>query len=309
MADKWIGLGYPVTTVLRIVGVLEATYYARKKREKEGRQPQVFNGGRPQPGYSVTETGKRISDEQIKEWLLELVAGDGQAYGYRKLTIALRREHGLVINKKKVYRFCDELDLLRPQRQIKFKHPRKIAVNREITGSNQLWKTDIKYGYVEGEGRFFFLLSMLDVYDRAVIDYYMGLSCEAKHAVELLQRCLWKRKLFEGGQRPVIRTDNGPQFISHAFEQACERFKTEHERIPPKTPNKNAHIESFHSVLEGECLSRSEFQSYAEAYEAVNDYVQFYNERRIHGSLYDMSPMQLGEAMKNGKVRPFVVKV
>jgi putative transposase len=302
-------LGYPVTTVLRIVGVLEATYYARKKREKEGPKPRVFNGGRPLPGYSMTKDGKRISDEQIKEWLLELVAGEGQAYGYRKLTIALQREHDLVINKKKVYRLCEELDLLRPQRQVKFKHPRKIAVNREITASNQLWETDVKYGYIEGEGRFFFLLSILDVYDRAVIDYHIGLSCEAKHAAELLQRALWKRNLFEGNRRPVIRTDNGPQFISHAFEQACERFEIEHERIPPKTPNKNAHIESFHAVLEDECLRRNEFGSYAEAHEAVSNFIRFYNERRIHGSLYDLSPVQFSEAMKDGKIKSFVVKV
>jgi putative transposase len=302
-------LGYPVTTVLRIVGVLEATYYARKKRDKEGTKPQLHNGGRPQPGYSLSQDGKRISDEQIKEWLLELVAGEGQAYGYRKLTIALQREYDLVINKKKVYRLCDELDLLRPQRQIRFKHPRKIAVNREITASNQLWELDIKYGYVEGERRFFYLLSILDVFDRAVIDYHIGLSCEAKHAAELLQRALWKRNLFEGNQRPVIRTDNGPQFISHAFEQACERFGTEHERIPPKTPNKNAHIESFHAVLEDECLRRCEFASYAEAHEAVGDYIRFYNERRMHGSLYDLSPMQFSEAVKGGKIRPLVVKV
>jgi putative transposase len=262
-------LGYPVTSVLRIVGILEATYYARKKREKEGQKPLTSNGGRPQPGYSLTQDGKRISDEQLKEWLLELVEGDGQAYGYRKLTVALRREQGLIINKKKIYRLCEELNLLRPQRKIKFKHPRKIAINREITSSNQLWETDIKYGYVEGEGRFFFLLSMLDVYDRSVIDYHIGLTCEAKHAVELLQRALWKRNLFGESQRPIIRTDNGPQFISHAFEQACERFGTEHERIPPKTPNKNAHIESFHAMLEDECLRRSVFESYAEAHAAV----------------------------------------
>ena len=63
--------------MLRIVGVLEATYYARKKREKEGQKPQASNGGRPQPGYSLTRDGKRLSDEQLNEWLLELVEGDG----------------------------------------------------------------------------------------------------------------------------------------------------------------------------------------------------------------------------------------
>jgi putative transposase len=96
-------LGYSVRTVLRIVGVLEATWYARK------------------------------------------------------------REHNLVINKKKVYRLCKELDLLRPQRQVKTKYPRRIAIYREITAPNQLWELEVKYGYIEGEQRFFFLLSIFDV--------------------------------------------------------------------------------------------------------------------------------------------------
>jgi putative transposase len=43
---------------------------------------------------------KRISDEQIKEWLMELVAGDGFPYGYRKLTVCLNEDYMLKINKE-----------------------------------------------------------------------------------------------------------------------------------------------------------------------------------------------------------------
>jgi putative transposase len=64
-------------------------------------------------------------------------------------------------------------------------------------------------------------------------------------------------------QKPVIRSDNGPQFISNLFEETCLEFGIEHERIPFKTPNLNAHIESFNAILEEECLSRREFASYA----------------------------------------------
>lgn len=42
-----------------------------------------------------------------------------------------------------------------------------------------------------------------------------------------------------------------------------------HERIPCKTPNKNVHIESFHRLLEEECISKNEYDSYAEAYRSV----------------------------------------
>ncbi|MFD2670646.1 integrase core domain-containing protein [Marinicrinis sediminis] len=64
----------------------------------------------------------------------------------------------------------------------------------------------------------------------------------------------------------MIRSDNGTQFTSKAFANACEELDMEHERIPPRTPNMNAHIEAFHRILEDECLSRHEFQSDVEAY-------------------------------------------
>jgi len=36
--------------------------------------------GRPTPAYSFTHNGKKVSDEQSKEWLCELVCGDGFPY-------------------------------------------------------------------------------------------------------------------------------------------------------------------------------------------------------------------------------------
>ncbi|WP_404580134.1 integrase core domain-containing protein [Paenibacillus sp. RC254] len=47
----------------------------------------------------------------------------------------------------------------------------------------------------------------------------------------------------------------------------------EHERIPPRTPNMNAHIESFHRLLQDECLVRYDFETYSEAYEAVTEFI------------------------------------
>jgi len=287
--------------------VSEATYYHRLKHQDK--PLRVYNGGRPKPGYSLTIDGRPVSDEQMKEWLLEAIEGDEASYGYRKLTVHLRRHHHVIVNKKKVYRLCAELDILKPQRRKRIRHPRRLANNREITGSNQLWEMDIKYVYIALEHRFFFLMSIIDVYDRGIVDYHIGLSCEGQHAAQILQRALWKRRLFDSGTRPVIRTDNGPQFISHVFEEGCEKLSVTHERIPPKTPNKNAHIESFHSQLESDRLSAAEFESYQEGYAVVTEYISFYNQRRIHGSLYDLAPEQFIRAIADNEVKPFVVKV
>jgi putative transposase len=294
--------------VLRVVEVERSTYYAHvNKVEIES----IHRVGRPAPGLSYTVEGKPISDEEITEWIMEFIAGEGAAYGYRKLTVLLRKRRKLVINKKKVYRLCKLMNVLRPQRKLKMKHPRVLANNRLITGSNQLWETDIKYGWVTGEQRFFFIMCILDVFDRAIISYHLGLTCEAKHLVQITQEALMKRQLFDKPpeNKPVIRSDNGPQFISHLFEDACATFNMIHERIPPKTPNKNAHIESFHSILEAECYQRHEFETYPQTYEIVTQFIQDYNQIRIHGSIYDLSPYEYIVAVRDNLVKPKHIKV
>ncbi|WP_231633368.1 IS3 family transposase [Numidum massiliense] len=293
-------------TVLRIVHVPRSTYYYQKHyRVKE----KKVSGGRPAPGYSFTNSGQKVSDEQIKEWLMELVSGDGYAYGYRKLTVALRSTYDLVINKKKVYRLCKRLGILLPQRRKRIRHPRRLARNRLVERSNELWETDIKYGYIAGENRFFFLLSYIDVYDRSIIDYHVGLACEGQDAVQVLQRALSTRGLQEAQEKPIIRTDNGPQFVSKVFEEACEHYGCEHERIPPNTPNKNAHIEAFHRIVEDECFNKYSFETYEEAYRTVIGFMDFYNNRRIHGSIGDMSPAQFFHAHQTSSLRTKAVRL
>ena len=118
-----------------------------------------------------------------------------------------------------------------------------------------------------------------------------------------------KRQLFNTSKKPVIRSDNGPQFVSNLFEETCVRFGVTHERIPVKTPNKNAHIESFHAILEQECYQYREFETYQQAYLEVSQFIRFYNTNRIHGSIYDLSPYQYIDAIKAGLVKAKEIRV
>lgn len=157
-------------------------------------------------------------------------------------------------------------------------------------------ETDIKYGYIAGENRFFYTLSVIDVFDRSIIDYHIGLACTARDAFTL-KAALWRRRLTPGKCRLVLRSDNGPQFTSHLFEQICQELGVEHELIPYKTPNKNAHIEAFHSILEEECLSRHQFNSFAEAYQVVSEFMVFYN-NRLHSGIHYFTPAEYYEETK-----------
>ncbi|MDU7478036.1 MAG: IS3 family transposase [Paenibacillus macerans] len=287
--------------MLRILGLAESTYYERLKRTKRSTETSNSPGrGRPCPGYSLTLQGRKVSDEQIKEWLLELLEGEEYIYGYKLLAQCLRDKYDLVLGKSKAYRLCKELGILQKRRKPKSKHPRRLARNRLVTGPNQLWQADIKYGYVPGRDRFFFVFSIIDVFDRVIVAYYRGSVCEATHICQALGRAI-RSRLQSGESMPVIRTDNGPQFLSVLFGDTCESWEILHERIPPKTPNMNAYIESFHSSMEHDLLTKKSFETMEDAYAAIDWYMDFYNNRRMHGSLKRKAPTVFSEWVKRLK--------
>jgi putative transposase len=275
--------------VLKFAGLSKSTYYYNISIEKKVKV-KAENVGRPIIGYSLSANSKKICDEQIKEYIMEAIQDEAFYYGYHKITHYLRRNHDLIINHKKVYRLCKELQILKKQRIINPPVKSKITINRIVKKSNELWEADIKYGYIIGEDKFFFVLSIIDVFDRSIIDYYMGYRCTGSDAASLLRRSLIKRDLFNCVNKPVIRTDNGPQFISHTFEDSCTEIDVYHERIPSRTPNKNAHIESFHRIFEDECIGVYEFNSYKDAYNEVSRFMKRYNNNRIHSSLKYKTP-------------------
>src|SRR5690606_35981035 len=59
--------------------------------------------GRKIPGYSINKDNEPVSDNTIKNYLRELIDGDGYPYGYKKLNKCLQEEYELIINHKKTY--------------------------------------------------------------------------------------------------------------------------------------------------------------------------------------------------------------
>ncbi len=151
---------------------------------------------------------------------------------YQKLKHYLRRDYGFHVNHKKLYRLCKEHKLLLPRNKKKVRINRKITENRTIYKPNHLWEFDIKYGYVHGENRHFYLLSFVDVFDRRVVEYYTGLCCKAEDLKTTFIRALERVPLKEQ-EELVIRSDNGPQMTSKVFANYIEAIKGVHEFIPP----------------------------------------------------------------------------
>lgn len=306
---KWTSQGYEIQSLCRIIEISRASFYRLTNGINYKNRTPLILMSKDRYGYSYDADGNPYDDTALKSLLRNLIAGDGFNYGYRKLTFCLRMHNRIHINKKKVYRLCKESNFLKPARKPKHRSPRVLARNHTITRPNQLWQGDIKYGYIHGEERNFYILSYIDVFDRTIVGYKVGRNCLSMHAGQALKQGLLKRQLYNREQELVVRTDNGPQFTGFKFASDCFELGVNHERIPPRTPNMNAYIEAYHSILEDDFMQHMIFESFEDAVAKLDRYVKYYNKVRIHGSLGYLTPEQYYNQYNLGDLKPVEIRV
>ena len=286
--------GHSVDTVTQYSLLSRSSWYFSQRINIDDKRK--LNKGRPVPGFSINPNQTIVMDSTVVEALrryrerTEFVNGGG----YHKLVHYLRRDYGFHINHKKLYRLCLENNLLLPRAKKKRRRYGKVCVNRIITGPKQLWEFDIKYGYIHGENRYFFCLFYIDIFIRKIVGYHIGLSCKAGDLSFTLKEALKNEGIDPLDNNLVIRSDNGSQMTSNHFRDYISSVSFDHEFIPARDCNKNAHIESFNSIFETEFLQVWYFANYEQAYVETVNFVSFYNSKRIHGSLNNLTPQEVG---------------
>ena len=287
--------------MLKTCEVGSSTWYDYKK----DKLPKKANKsrGRPIPGYTINPDGTVVLDVSVVDAIKSYRENPNfmNGGGYHKLKYYLQRDFNYFINHKKIYRLCKKHNLLLPKNKKKVRKNKKICVNREVYKPNQLWEFDIKYGYVHGENRHYYVLAFVDVFSRNLVNYHVGLSCKARDLKFTFEQALQKENI--NGNELVIRSDNGPQMTSNMFKKFIDDNSYDHEFIPPGDCNKNAHVESFNSIIETEFFQVRYFNDFADAYSQTVDFMNFYNEIRIHGSLNMMSPNEFKAKYEAGETK------
>ena len=89
----------------------------------------------------------------------------------------------------------------------------------------------------------------------------------------------------------ILRSDNGLFFGSKNFVRLCRKWNVRQEYITPYTPEQNGLVERLFKSLKDECLWRNNFVSVLEATQAIEKWVNYYNNDRPHRALNMLSPM------------------
>jgi len=218
-------------------------------------------------------------------------------YGYRRLTVMLRRE-GWRVNTKRVYRLYREEALqVRTKKRVKSAAQVRITLP-EATFANQRWSMDFVSERL-ADGRWFRILTILDQYTRECLCAYADRSQTGEKVAEQLHRLIEDR-----GRPESITSDNGAEFTGRAMDTWAHQAGVKLNFIRPGKPVENGYIESFNGRLRNECLNVEVFLDLADARRKLDTWRNDYNQQRPHSALDDRTPdefasvaMQLSSAL------------
>lgn len=201
--------------------------------------------------------------------------------GYRRMTFMMLDTDVVACSPASVYRVLKKAGLLAGCTP---------NVTKKGTGyvqplkPHQEWHVDVSYLNIAGT--FYFLCSILDGYSRFLAHWEIREKMEEIDVETILQRA---REKFPG-VHPRIISDNGPQFIAKDFKEFIRIAGMTHVRTSPYYPQSNGKIERWHKTLKGDCIRVQVPLSADEARRIVADYVEHYNQVRLHSAIGYVTP-------------------
>lgn len=228
---------------------------------------------------------QRLEPEEKLKARLCTLAGERRRFGYRRLTVLLRRE-GWAVNHKRVYRLYREAGLgvrRRKRKRIGAGERQALAIP---TRQNERWSMDFISDALS-DGRKFRSLNIVDDFNRECLAAEVDTSITGPRVVRVLERLRERR-----GLPQILVTDSGPEFAGQALDVWAYGQGVKLHFIEPGKPVQNAFIESFNGKMRDECLNEHWFLSLGEARETIEAWRQDYNEVRPHSALGNRTPQE-----------------
>jgi len=234
----------------------------------------------------VSYIAKRRRDEaELIKKIHKLAIRNGR-YGYRRITVLLRRE-GWRINRKRVHRIWKSEGLGLPQRRPRRRRMGPVGeIINKAEYPNHVWSYDFVEDRTERGGKLR-ILAIIDEYTRECLAIRVALSIPASAVVGVLEWLFLTR-----GVPKFLRSDNGPEFVARVVCQWLKESGCRTLFITPGSPWENGYIESFFDKLRDECLNREVFRNGREAQAIVENWRQEYNNYRPHSSLDYLTPAE-----------------
>lgn len=246
--------------------------------------------------YHQLQAAARPDDRaELKDRIQAIYRRHKGRYGYRRITMELRRE-GEEINHKKVQRLMGVLGLKSLVRVKKYRSfrgnegavaPNHLDRNFDAEAPNEKWVTDVTEFNVAGKK--LYLSPIMDLFNGEIIAYQTSTSPALEMVRGMLDKAL---RLLKPEEKPMLHSDQGWHYQHPSYRRALADRDLVQSMSRKGNCYDNAAMESFFGTLKSEYFRLNNFTSIDQLKRGLSDYIRYYNNERIKLVLNGLSPVQ-----------------
>jgi putative transposase len=239
---------------------------------------------------------REMENTELTEVMMSLYEKVEGTFGYRQLTLHMRRQTGKRINPKRVQRLMKikgiQSVIRRKKKRYERSVPQQVAenlLNRKFQAEapNTKWVTDVtEFKY--GKGQKAYLSAILDLHDKSIVSYVLGHSNNNPLVFETLKLAL--QAVPES--KAMLHSDRGFQYTSLHFKEMLDKAEMKQSMSRVGRCIDNGPMESFWGTLKCEKYYLHTYPTFEALQKDIEDYIYFYNYERLQAKLNGLSPME-----------------
>ncbi|WP_342256550.1 IS3 family transposase [Spiroplasma endosymbiont of Poecilobothrus nobilitatus] len=215
-------------------------------------------------------------------------------YDARKIKVILNRKD-IILSRRKIRFFMIKNNLVYKYTKLKY-HNHKTTVNNDEINNilnrqfnnkkpNEVIVSDLTY--VKVGTKWHYICLLIDLFNREVIGYIDG----SNKTAELVQQAFHKitRPL---NKITLFHTDRGNEFKNKIIDEILITFKIQRSLSAKGCPYDNAVAEATYKTFKTEFINDKKFANLTQLKCELFDFVNWYNNIRIHGSLNYLTPVE-----------------
>ena len=247
----------------------------------------------------MKQLDKPDKDQELKAEIQSIFIEHKGNYGYRRIHLELRNR-GYLVNQKRVQRLMKVLNL-----QAKMRQKRKYSshkgdvgkkadnlIQRQFEGSKTMEKcyTDVTEFAIPNSTQKLYLSPVLDGFNSEIIAYNLSTSPNLAQVKTMLEQSFTEKHY----ENTILHSDQGWQYQHDAYHRFLESKGIQASMSRKGNSQDNGMMESFFGILKSEMFYGYEksFQSLKQLEQAIVDYIDYYNNKRIKVKLKGLSPVQ-----------------
>ncbi len=249
--------------------------------------------------YHLKQLDKLDKNQELKAEIQSIFIEHKGNYAYRRIYLELRNR-GYLVNHKRVQGLMKVLNL-----QAKMRQKRKYSshkgdvgkkaenlIQRQFEGSKTMEKcyTDVTEFAIPASSQKLYLSPVLDGFNSEIIAYNLSTSPNLEQVQTMLEQA-FKEKRYEN---TILHSDQGWQYQHDSYHRFLESKGIQASMSRKGNSPDNGMMESFFGILKSEMFYGYEksFQSLKQLEQAIVDYIDYYNNKRIKVKLKGLSPVQ-----------------